>query len=314
MLDIGNPVGQIETYFESTDWEMNTDLTASFNPESIVMGTTRSGVTPGLLTMPTLVVDPITANLQSVAFTVAGLCDIAVDVTVEWSTTQDFDPGTGNATCTTTEDGYSTGAFNVPVPGLKENVTYYYRVNMSNGADNLWYPAFSGAGSTVAVTILPKGTAYGNDNALIPARSKPGTTPQNYFLYILYVTYGGIETYPLAVIDTSPSAFGGFSGANLRRKDTGKYYVQQDGDTWHFRVYGMWDDGNGTMELWSNTTYDRVIPSHPVPGNTIYGEGPGLILYTTKDVPEFSTLLAPVLITVLIPLLARKRRSRGRDR
>ena len=218
-----------------------------------------SGPEPEPKAVPTFWMFPLSVNVQSPAFAVAGVCDVAVDVEVEVGTTPDFSIGAGSEGTFTgadgVEDNFSTGVFIVTATGLNPSQTYHYRVKITNGANTIYFPD---SATTVSVVTANTDDYYpGNPDVIYQAQDQVSSTVQNKFLYLSWVT-GAQTSHPLALIDDTGIGAVGFVGSNLRDSTTGDYIETGAGFTWRANTMGMWDGGVGTF------FYSNSMPNYPV--------------------------------------------------
>jgi len=244
---------------------------ANINPGNGISG---SESLPKPVSVPAIRLAPYSTDMQDVAFQVAGVCDVAVDLEVEVSASPDFAEGSGSEGVYTgvdgTDDNFASGVYKIACYSLMFGATYYYRVKMTNGADSIYYPAQSGPGSTVEVTIAVSDMR--EESIPCPAfqaqEGPSGPTVQNYFLYRIWVDDGAGQIFwPLTQLDNLGAGFVGFTGDNLRDKSTGLYIDSSAGLVWHAEAYGMWDDGS-SFDFWY--CYNDMQLDPPAPGTFLY--------------------------------------------
>jgi len=229
----------------------------------------NSDPVPQPSTVPIMMLEPYTTDVSSVSFSVAGACDVPVDVEVEVSQTQDFVEGTGTTFVGAdgVQDNLVTGIYMVHCSGLMMHIDYYYRVKLTNGPDTIYYPAQSGANSTVWAMPFGGGVSYDLPDPACQAQegmhgANPGTV-QYYMLYRIYLT-GPVNSTIQTYLDYPGNGFASFAGDNFKDLLTHDYVHDSTGCTWHTEVYGLYDDGVTGLVFWKNDTLTQ--PDPPVAG------------------------------------------------
>ncbi len=200
---------------------------------------------------------PIVTDNRAVAFNVVGVCDMAVDVSLEVGSVADFAIGAGSEGIFTgvdgIEDNFATGVFTVLASGLTGTTLYHWRLTVINGGDTIYYP--SATTTDTAQTTIGPGSPPAVSGPTMNVQDKPTNTDQGYFLGISWMDDSGATSFPLSKIDTAGSAWIAWSSWVYRDTSTLDYFNPSGTTDSYVGAFGMWDDGTG-MAYWYNDTTD----------------------------------------------------------
>jgi hypothetical protein len=246
---------------------MKTKIIATIMALGMVMTAFAMLSTPVAATVPTfntinLLMEPVVTDRQSSSFQVVGACNVAVDATLEVSsTTIDFVKGTGT-TFTSVTDNNAQGTFRIAATVLLGATTYYWRLTLTNGVDTIDFPSTLTT-RTTATTII--GVAPANGNSVGRVYGTANTTGMGInFLAFMQVETAGVQSIPMSVMSAATSN-AVFIGNNLRRADTTDYMQVAIGSIVRYGAYG---------NLWGTTWYNHTIAGGE-PTSTVFPIGTG---------------------------------------